>query len=191
MLFVFFGLSLSSSWGNGHATNYRGLLAGLQELGHQTVFFERDCEWYAAHRDLPHPPMAELHLYSDWPTVRPAAIAHARRADVVIVGSYFPDAIPVLDELRTGLLSPLLCFYDIDTPVTLDQLRSNRCAYLRASQIPEVDLYLSFTGGPVLNELSRQWNARCARPLYCACDPAVYAAPQNRRDPPQFALGYM
>src|SRR6185312_183530 len=178
MRLVIFGLSLSSSWGNGHATTYRGLLRGLRALGHEVDFFERDAAWYASHRDLPHPHDARLHLYSTWEAARGAARAAARAADAVIVGSYFPDGVALLDDLleRPGApRGPVLAFYDIDTPITLDTLRRGTCAYLRADQIPGLDLYLSFTGGPVLEELARRWGARLVRPLYCACDAEAYS----------------
>lgn len=182
MRLVFFGLSLTSSWGNGHATTYRGLLGGLRRRGHELTFFEKDFEWYAQHRDLPQPPQARLQLYQHWTEVRPVALRAARAADAVIVGSYFPDAIPLLDELLAHQTT-LTCFYDIDTPVTLEGLRAGSCRYLRADQIAALDLYLSFTGGPVLEELQRLWHARCVRPLYCACDEREYRKAQRPLHP--------
>lgn len=173
MRWIFFGLSLSSSWGNGHATTYRGLLRGLNSLGHQVEFFEKDVPWYAAHRDLPSPREANLHLYGQWSVIRPAALALIVQADAVVVGSYFPDAVPLLDELL-AIPHPPLAFYDIDTPVTLESLAKGNCDYLRRDHIGQVDLYLSFTGGPVLHELKIRWNARAAAPLFCACDPGDY-----------------
>lgn len=189
MHLVFFGLSLSSSWGNGHATTYRALLRGLRRRGHRVDFFERDAPWYAAHRDLRHPREARLRLYAEWNAVRGEALAVARGADAVIVGSYFPDSIPLLDDLLAAP-HPLLAFYDIDTPVTLETLAQGRCAYLRRDHIPRVDLYFSFTGGPVLDELRRRWGAARVAPLYCACDPADYPE-RNARRPPSGLLNYM
>ena len=193
MRLVFFGLSLTSSWGNGHATTYRGLLHGLQQLGHEIEFFERDLEWYAAHRDLPNPPQARLHLYQDWNAIRPQARACAAAADAVIVGSYFPDATAALDDL-IACRPARLAFYDIDTPITLDRLKRSDCNYLRADQIPRLDLYLSFTGGPVLDELHESWGARCVRPLYCACDEGHYRPTRQSGSPaapPPVALSFL
>jgi len=180
---AFFGLSLTSSWGNGHATTYRGLLGGLRARGHAIDFFERDADWYAAHRDLPCPPQARLHLYADWGQQSAPALEVARAADAVVVGSYYPDALPLLDALLSRPHPPV-CFYDIDTPVTLQALERRRCAYLRAELIPEFDIYLSFTGGPVLNELRTRWGARRSAPLYCACDMREYvpSEPSHRPD---------
>lgn len=189
MELVVFGLSISSSWGNGHATTYRGLARGLRGLGHRVRFFERDVEWYAGHRDLPRPADAELTLYPDWPSIRPAALAAAAAADAVIVGSYCPDAIAACEALL-GRPGPLVCFYDIDTPITLEALRQGRCAYLRADLIPAFDLYLSFTGGPVLQELRQTWKARRVRPLYCACDESAYRRARRTAAPP-FALSFL
>jgi spore maturation protein CgeB len=189
MRLVLFGLSITSSWGNGHATTYRGLVRGLRQLGHRVAFFERDAAWYAAHRDLPHPAGVELTLYRDWPEVRAAALRAAGGADAVIVGSYYPDAIALGDALL-GRAGPPVCFYDIDTPVTLAALRRGECAYLRAEQIPAFDLYLSFTGGPVLTELEHTWRARQVRPLYCACDESAYRAAVRAKRAP-FALTFL
>ncbi|MGH9519276.1 MAG: CgeB family protein [Terriglobales bacterium] len=190
MHWVFFGLSLTSSWGNGHATTYRGLLRGLRDLGHTIDFFEKDVPWYATQRDLPRPREATLHLYSDWPSVRPTVLALLARADAVLVGSYFPDAVALLDDALSGPHPPI-CFYDIDTPVTLATVASGTCGYLRRDLIGKVDLYLSFTGGPVLQELRERWGARAVAPLYCACDPNDYPRAAARRVQPPVLLSYM
>jgi hypothetical protein len=90
---VVLGLSLSSSWGNGHATTYRALLKAFAERGHDILFLERDVPWYAAHRDL------TIRTSAGWPstTISPTSSAGARRsrADAVIVGSYVPDGVAV------------------------------------------------------------------------------------------------
>ena len=78
MKLVVFGLSVSSSWGNGHATTYRALLKAFAALGHQIDFYEWDAPWYRLQRDLPHPSFCRLHLYDDWGTARDGALAAAR-----------------------------------------------------------------------------------------------------------------
>ena len=93
MKIVIFGLSVSSSWGNGHATLWRGLCAALARRGHDVVFFERDVPYYAAHRDLVSLPGGDLILYDDWPSVASAARRHVSEADVAMVTSYCPDAV--------------------------------------------------------------------------------------------------
>lgn len=171
---VVLGLSLSSSWGNGHATTYRALLKALAARGHAVLFLERDVPWYAAHRDLPEPGFCGFALYDglDGLDAHREAIASA---DAVIVGSYVPEGIEagarVLDWAG-GVRS----FYDIDTPVTLAALEAGTCAYLAPEQIRAYDLYLSFTGGPTLRRLEQDYGAPAARALYCSVDPEAYPA---------------
>src|SRR5207302_7536723 len=88
---VIFGLSITSSWGNGHATTYRALARALHARGHEIVFFERDLEWYASNRDMPEPPFCKVHIYDAWTEACPQARRHLRDCDVALVGSYFPD----------------------------------------------------------------------------------------------------
>jgi spore maturation protein CgeB len=184
-----FGLALSSSWGNGHATPYRALLRGLQRLGHQCVFYEKDVEYYYWRRDFASCDYCELVLYPEWQAVRARALADAARSDVVIVGSYCPEGARIGEEVL-GLPGPLHVFYDLDTPVTLENLQGRGVEYLAAGQIPDYDLYLSFTGGEILRELETAWGARRARPLYGCVDPEVYARVPPRPEY-QCRLSYM
>ncbi len=190
MDFVFFGLSITSSWGNGHASTYRGLLRALHRRGHRLTFFERNVEWYASNRDLPEATFAAIRPYADWAEVRDAAFAAVHDADAVIVGSFFPDAIRLLDA-ALGHTRAQVCFYDIDTPITVQGLRAGRCSYLRADQIPALDLYLSFAGGPLLDDVRNLWGARRAAPLYCSCEPNVVQQAGNRPAAQEVDLSYM
>jgi spore maturation protein CgeB len=175
MKLVVFGLSLSSSWGNGHATTYRALLEAFARRGHEITFYEWDAPWYGGgNRDLPDPGFCRLVLYPDWKGVAAEAIAEAREADAVLVGSYVRDGARVIDALAGAGVGPL-SFYDIDTPVTVASLRAGGTEYLRADQVPLFARYLSFTGGPFLREvLEAELGAREAVPLYCSVDPARY-----------------
>jgi spore maturation protein CgeB len=171
---VIFGLSITSSWGNGHASTYRALARGLHARGHRVVFFERNQEWYSSNRDLPNPEFCELYIYDDWASVLPHARRALRDCDLAMVGSYAPDAMAAIEELFDSAAA-VKAFYDIDTPITLADLRERGAAeYLRQEQIAGFDLYLSFTGGPVLRELELKFGARLAAPLYCSFDPAEY-----------------
>lgn len=191
MKLVVFGLTLSSSWGNGHATTYRALLRAFAARGHEVVFYEWDAPWYRGeHRDLPSPSFCRLELYPEWREVAPRALAEAREADAVIVGSYTHEGIRLIDDLAEAITAPLL-FYDIDTPVTVAGLRGAGTEYLRSDQVPLFTRYLSFTGGPWLTEvLEGEFRAREARPLYCSVDPEVNAPVDPE---PEFAadLAYM
>ncbi len=193
MKLVIFGLTLSSSWGNGHATTYRSLLKALHRRGHEVHFFERNVEWYASNRDMPNPPFARLHLYEQWDEVRSAAWREMRTADAVIVGSYCPDALTILDEIfgeGSGKLDCPVGFYDIDTPITVTTLRKQECTYLRPAHLPKLDLYLSFTGGPLLEVLEKEFGVRRPRAFYCSADPDIYLPHEGL---PEYAwdLGYM
>lgn len=182
MKIVIFGLSITSAWGNGHATTFRSLARSLHARGHRIVFFEKDLEWYASNRDMPQPPFCEMRIFQDWASVLPSARREMADCDVALVGSYFPDGARAIDEVLDSP-APVKAFYDIDTPVTVTQLRnSGTTDYLRGDQIPGFDLYLSFTGGPMLRELEADFGARRAVPLYCSVDPEEYRAwPVHKR----------
>jgi spore maturation protein CgeB len=181
-----FGLSLSSSWGNGHATTYRALLGAFARRGHDVTFFERDQSWYAAHRDLRDPGFCELILYDDVASLeRYRNVVSA--ADAVIVGSYVPDGVAV-GRYVTQIAQGATAFYDIDTPVTLAKLERGDFEYLSPDLIPAYDLYLSFTGGPTLERLMRRYGSPAARPLYCSVDPNAYRPARTRRT---YDLGYL
>ena len=162
-------LSITSSWGNGHATTYRALVKALGRLGHQVTFLERDVPWYAEHRDLPKPPYCRTALYRDLADLdrRFAALVHD--ADAVIVGSYVPDGVEV-GHWALRLATGPVAFYDIDTPVTLAKLDRGDEEYLTADLIAAYHLYLSFTGGPTIERLQDLGSPRAA-PLYCSVDP--------------------
>jgi spore maturation protein CgeB len=173
MKLVIFGLTISSSWGNGHATQWRGLSRALARRGHRIVFFERDVPYYSAHRDLWEIPGGTLVLYSDWTS----ALACARRelgdADVAIVSSYCPDGVAAADLVLGSRAVKI--FYDLDTPVTLDELdRGGTVSYVGARGLSGFDLVLSFTGGKALEQLRSRLGAQRVAALYGSVDPDVH-----------------
>jgi spore maturation protein CgeB len=170
---VVFGLSVTSSWGNGHATTYRALLAALHRRKHRIVFFEKDEEWYASNRDLPNPEFCEVRLFHDWREALSSVRRELAGSDVAMLGSFFPEGIRAAQEIIDAR-SPVKAFYDIDTPITLSNLRVGGADYLTPQQVPEFDLYLSFTAGPILDQLEREFGARLALPLYCSFEPDNY-----------------
>ena len=184
---VLLGLSITSSWGNGHATTYRALVRALQERGHRVLFLERDVPWYASNRDLPSPPYGRTVLYGGLEELRERHGAAIRAADLVVVGSYVPEGIAagrLVQELARGVTA----FYDIDTPVMLAAMARGACEYLAAELVPGYDVYLSFTGGPTLARIERELGAPSARALYCSADPDVHR-PDPR--PARLDLGYV
>ncbi|WP_257453413.1 CgeB family protein [Archangium lipolyticum] len=187
MRIVILGLSITSSWGNGHATTYRGLVRELVRNGHDLLFLERDVPWYASNRDMPRPPYGRTELYSSLDDLKDRFASEVRRADLVIVGSYVPQGVEVgawVQRTARGVTA----FYDIDTPVTLAKLARKDFEYLSPELIPGYQLYLSFTGGPTLERIERELGSPAARPLYCSCDPELYS-PQRRE--PLWDLGYL
>jgi spore maturation protein CgeB len=173
MKIVILGLSITSSWGNGHATTYRGLVRELAANGHDVLFLERDRPWYASNRDLPSPPYCTTRLYHGLAQLKQRYTRHIREADLVIVGSYVPDGVAV-GEWVTETAEGFTAFYDIDTPVTLAKLERGDFEYLSPHLIPRYDIYLSFTGGPTLRRIERKYKSPMARALYCSFDPEHY-----------------
>jgi spore maturation protein CgeB len=163
MKLVVFGLTVSSSWGNGHATLWRGLIRALSRLGCEVTFFERDVAYYAGHRDLSELPRGELMLYPDWQSVQARAASAVAEADAAMVTSYCPDAQAASDLVRDAAATSV--FYDMDSPVTLARLEAGEpVAYLPRGGFAGFDLVLSWAAGPALGKLEAL-GARCARPL--------------------------
>ncbi|GHA53674.1 CgeB family protein [Pontibacter akesuensis] len=173
MNIVILGLSITSSWGNGHATTFRGLVRELNNQGHEVLFLERDVPWYANQRDLPHPEYCQTELYASLDDLQQRFTEQVREADMVIVGSYVPEGVPVGKWVIKSARG-IKAFYDIDTPVTLAKLERKDYEYLHPDLIPKYDLYLSFTGGPTLGLLEQKYGSPKARPLYCSVDPELY-----------------
>lgn len=174
MTIVIFGLTVSSSWGNGHATLWRGLLNALARRGHRLVFFERDAPYYAQNRDLTAIPGVDLVFYNEWEQVRHRAAAAIAEADVAVVTSYCPDGLAATD-LVLDAARAVRVFYDLDTPVTLSRVeRGEPTGYIGPRGLADFDLVLSYTGGGALDALRRRLGARVALPLYGHVDPAVH-----------------
>jgi spore maturation protein CgeB len=190
MKMVFFGLTITSSWGNGHATTYRSLCRALSRRGHEVHFIEKDLEWYRSHRDLAKPDFCRVHLYESWSENAGTLLRISRDADVIVIGSYFPDAIAATNALLQQGRGPVL-FYDIDTPITLAQLRSKGATeYLDAALVPHYDAYLSFSGGPALQAIAEEFGSPCAAALYCSVDPDLYK-PMTVRQEYRCDLSYL
>ena len=183
---VIIGLSVTSSWGNGHATTWRSLIKALVRRGHSVTFLERDVPWYRSHRDLSRPEGWTVELYQTLPALPQRFGAMVQAANLVIVGSYVPDGIAIADWV-TAQAEGITAFYDIDTPVTLARL-DRGLEYISATMIPRFDLYLSFSGGPVPGMIEDNWGSPLAGALYCSADPEFYR-PQPVRQ--QWSLGYL
>ena len=184
---VFIGLTITSSWGNGHATTYRGLVRQLVRRGHDVLFLEHDKPWYAASRDLPNPPYGRTELYDSIDDLKHRFADSVRDADAVIVGSYVPQGVEV-GQWATRQAEGVVAFYDIDTPVTLAKLARGDDEYLSPALISRYDLYLSFTGGPTLRRLEQEFGSPRAVELFCSVDPELYFPEPATAE---FDLGYL
>jgi spore maturation protein CgeB len=183
MKVVIFGLTLSSSWGNGHATIWRGLCSALCRRGHQVVFFEKDVPYYAAARDFRElPEGGKLILYSGLSEVATRAQRDLADADLAMTTSYCPDALAAT-ELILDSEAEVKAFYDLDTPVTLDRLaRGDAVEYIPAQGLGDFDLVLSYTGGQALTELRSVLGAKQVAPLYGSVDPETHFSVPGREE---------
>lgn len=184
---VFLGLSITSAWGNGHATTYRGLLKELWRRGHTVTFLERDVPWYADNREFSEAPYCTVLLYGSLDELRSRFKSLVERADIVVVGSYVPDGIAV-GEWVTSTTKGMAVFYDIDTPVTIANLLAGQCEYLSEELCRKYRLYFSFTGGPMLDFIEEKLGSPSARPLYCSVDPSLYYPEQQ---PAKWDIAYL
>ena len=187
MKFVIIGLSVTSSWGNGHATTYRALLKELRALGHDILFLEKDVPYYAGNRDMPNPEFCKLGLYKTNEELKKEYASEVAEADVVIIGSYVQQGVEVGNwaiETAKGITA----YYDIDTPVTLAKLERKDYEYIDPDLISKYDLFLSFCGGPILDLLENKYGSPMAKPLYCSVDPDLYHPEDNEL---KWQLGYL
>ena len=184
---VILGLSITSSWGNGHATTFRGLVRELNKAGHKVSFLERDVPWYADNRDLPDPGFCTTILYKDLAELEQQYATLIQRADLVIVGSYVPQGVEVGNYV-VKTAEGVTAFYDIDTPVTLAKIEQGDFEYIHPDLIPQYDLYLSFTGGPTLQRIEQQYGSPMCRALYCSFDPELYYPEEHEI---KWDLGYL
>lgn len=171
MRIVIFGLSVSSAWGNGHATLWRSLISALDAAGNRVVFFERDVPYYRAHRDLDElGGRARLRLYPSWDDIAGEARRAVADCDAAIITSYCPDARPAAELVLAS--RAIRVFYDLDTPITLARLDAGEdVPYLPRGGLGDFDLVLSYTGGEALERLRGQLGARRVAPLYGSVDP--------------------
>jgi spore maturation protein CgeB len=187
--FVVLGLSITSSWGNGHATTYRGLIKAMAARGHNVLFLERDVPWYAQNRDLEELPNSNCRIkfYQSINDLKERFAGEICEADFVMIGSYVPEGIEIGHWLLETV-SGVTAFYDIDTPITLTNVERGRADYISRELIPGYQLYLSFTGGPILERLEEDFGSPMARALYCSVDPELYF-PEDAKT--KWDLGYL
>jgi spore maturation protein CgeB len=170
---VILGLSITSSWGNGHATTYRGLVKGLAQREHKVLFLEREADWYSQNCDEPHPQGCVTVIYQSFEELISKFEKQIVQARLVIVGSYVPEGIEIGNWI-TSVAKGHTAFYDIDTPVTMSLLEKGAAEYLTPELISRYDAYFSFTGGPILRRIESTYGSPRARALYCTVDQQNY-----------------
>jgi spore maturation protein CgeB len=173
---AFFGSSLVSSYWNGAATYYRGLLRALGERGHAITFFEPDAFERQEHRDMADPEWATVVVYpGEGEEGALAALEAARGADLVVKAS----GVGVFDELLErevlALQGPAtrVVYWDVDAPATLERMAADPADSLR-SLVPRYDLVLTYGGGPRVVDAYRRFGARDCIPVYNALDPTTH-----------------
>jgi spore maturation protein CgeB len=175
MRIAFYGSSLLSSYWNGAATYYRGLLSGLASLGHTIMFFEPDAFDRQKHRDIEPPDWAEVVVYPATIEGVRQVLSRAHEADVVFKAS----GVGVFDdELLAGAIAhaaphALRCFIDVDAPATLASAHADASHPLR-SALRSLDLVVTYGGGPPVVESYLRLGAKRCVPIYNALDPASH-----------------
>lgn len=175
MKIAFYGSSLLSSYWNGAATYYRGMLSALHLLGHEITFYEPDAFDRQSHRDIDVPAWAAVHVYAATPAGLVTALDGVRDADVVVKAS----GVGVYDtELLAGVLAKarpdaLRLFWDVDAPATLAEIDADASHPLRAA-LPGLDMVLTYGGGPVVVRRYLAHEAMSCTPVYNALDPATH-----------------
>jgi spore maturation protein CgeB len=170
---AFFGSSLVSSYWNGAATYYRGIVRAMHARGHHVRFFEPDAYGRQQHRDMDDPPWAEVIVYpGDQPAAALEMVERARTADLVVKASGVGVYDALLEEAVLSLSGPgrFVAFWDVDAPATLERLHGDPADPF-AALVPRYDLVLTYGGGaPVVDAYTRLGARRC-EPVYNALDP--------------------
>src|SRR4051794_29984386 len=175
MKIAFYGSSLLSSYWNGAATYYRGVLSDLARRGYAITFYEPDAFDRQKHRDIDPPPYADVRIYPATEEAVRGVIAEAARADVVVKAS----GVGVFDDvLLDGVIAAsrpdaIRIFWDVDAPATLAELRQNRDHPLHRA-MPSLDAVMTYGGGPPVVEAYEGFGARRCVPIYNALDPTTH-----------------
>jgi len=183
MKIAFYGSSLLSSWWNGAATYYRGLLRDLAGRGYEITFYEPDAYERQQHRDMEPQPWAKSVVYPATADGLRSVLEQAPAADVVVkasgVGVFDDELISgIIEHSRPGALK---IFWDVDAAATLDEMREDGDHPVRKA-LPHLDLVLTYGGGPPVIEAYEGFGARRCVPIYNALDPATHhpVAPDQR-----------
>ena len=175
MKIAFYGSSLLSSYWNGAATYYRGVLKALAAHGHQITFYEPDAFDRQQHRDIDPPSYAEVVVYPATDDGLASVLPRARDADVVVkasgVGVF--DAELIAGITRHAAPHALTIFWDVDAAATLDEMRHDADHPVRKA-LPDLHLVFTYGGGPPVVNAYTEFGARRCEPIYNALDPETH-----------------
>lgn len=175
MKIAFYGSSLLSSYWNGAATYYRGILRALAARGHDITFYEPDAFDRQQHRDIDPPDYARVVVYPATDDGLRGVLAQAGAADVVVKA----NGVGVFDrELLEGIIAharddALTIFWDVDAAATLDEMRADPAHPVRAA-LPSLDMVLTYGGGDPVVDAYRAFGAAQCVPIYNALDPQTH-----------------
>ena len=173
MRIAFFGSSLVSSYWNGAATYYRGIVRALGGRGHAITFYEPDAYERQQHRDIDDPPWAEVVVWEPTAARARELVAGAAGADLVVKASGVGVLDAELEAATAALEGPVRVFWDVDAPATLGRVESDPGDAFRGL-IPRYDLVLTYGGGDPVVERYRVLGARDCVPVYNALDPETH-----------------
>lgn len=183
MKIAFYGSSLVSSYWNGAATYYRGLLRALHARGYDITFYEPDVYDRQKHRDIEPPDWCKVVVYDGTVEALKAVTRHAAEADIVVKASGvgFEDELLIKEVLANARPDAIRVFWDVDAPATLAELRAAPDHPLRRA-LPSLDFVLTYGGGDPVVEAYRALGANRCIPIYNALDPDTHhpVAPQPR-----------
>jgi spore maturation protein CgeB len=185
-----FGSSLVSSYWNGAATYYRGIVRSLAERGHEVVFLEPDAYERQQHRDLEDPPWAEVVVWDPTPERARELVRSVAGHDVVVKASGVGVLDEELEHAVAALAGPTRVFWDVDAPATLARLEDDPEDALRRL-VPQYDLVFTYGGGDAVVERYLALGARDCMPIYNAVDPETHhpAEPDGRFEADLVFLG--
>lgn len=172
---VIIGRSILSSFGNPQAELYRGLVGELAQNGHRTVFLERKVHTQEQPRDMLRTPYCEVWTYEDVEELKRDYKEAVRSADIVMLGSSVLNSADIAEWIANEAQGVKI-YYDTDLGRTIQSLRNdnNDVECVSCRTLPGFDLFLSTTGGPVLDQIGEEYKIRCVRPLYESVDPYYY-----------------
>ena len=192
MELTFFGSSLVSSYWNGAATYYRGLIRALAARGHHVTFCEPDAYNRQQNRDLAADPDYATVIVYRGEAERDELIGRAfASSDWVIkcsgVGVWDAELEAAVAECSGG--GAKTAFLDVDAPATLARIAADAGDPFRG-HIGRYDHVFTYGGGPPVIAAYTAWGAQACTCIYNGLDPEEHR-PLEMAAHPGFDLLFM